>query len=371
MDGARGMNHRDTETQRKSISDLKFQICNSFFSVSLCLCGLLVSLPARGAPIEELLPARVNVGVARGLAYLAKQQQADGSFTGFDEPGPRALPAAEAIIAFLSAGQTPVAGRHALAVRNAVDYLVRQSPDDGDFGRADGSGSYGQVVITVALAQAYGLEGDANQRRQIRDALGQSQRVILAAQEARGEKGGAAWRRQNKSEPDLEITLAMVLALRALDGVGIETPREAMQRAATFVRSCARPTGFADPGGAVTVTSTAAGVSVLLMTGAATADELGDALKLVAEKRVEADPAREPDYFRSVYAVVLAAMLAGEPTWSAAWGPARDEVLKKQNDDGSWFPLRQPGVGLGTVPATAQAVMTLAMPYRLLPLYGR
>src|SRR5206468_8708106 len=136
------------------------------------------------------------------------------------------------------------AGRHALAVRNAVHYLVRQLPGDGDFGRADGSGAYGQVVITVALAQAYGLEGDGNQRRQIRDALGQAQRVILAAQEPAGEKRGAAWRRQNKAEPDLEFTLAMVLALRALDGAGIETPRESMQRTATFVRSCARPPGF-------------------------------------------------------------------------------------------------------------------------------
>src|SRR5262249_13444031 len=90
---------------------------------------------------DEPLPPSLDWAVARGLGYIARQQQPDGSFSGFDDSGPRAEPAAEALLAFLAAGQTPAAGRDALVVRSAIDFLVRQLPDDGEFARADGSGA--------------------------------------------------------------------------------------------------------------------------------------------------------------------------------------------------------------------------------------
>jgi hypothetical protein len=344
---------------------------------------------------EEPLPPSVDWSVARALSYLARQQQPDGSFSGFDDSGPRAEPAAEALLAFLAAGQTPSAGRDALVVRGAIDFLVRQLPDDGEFGRADGSGARGQALITLALAQAYGMEGGsagaaaaAAQQRctALREALDKSLRAILAMQDTAPPHPGG-WKAEGHSEPDLATTVWMALALRGLRDAGWEVPREATQRATAFVRSCARPRppraqeGYASPGTpGPTAASTAAALATLLLLDEANPGEVKDALKVLADKRVEADASNPTadDYYRSLYAVSLAIWLNGDPAApnaapaaAVAWKATRDALVPKQAEDGSWYPLRPPPVGLGTVPATAQAVLALTVGYRLLPAYGR
>ena len=123
----------------------------------------------------------------KGLGYLSQQQQADGSFTGLDEPGPRITPVAQVLLAFLSTGQTPAVGRYAFATRNAIEFIVNQLPDDGDFGRADGSGLYGQAIVTIALAEIYGLDTDAARRELLKNALKKSLAVIVATQDSRND----------------------------------------------------------------------------------------------------------------------------------------------------------------------------------------
>jgi hypothetical protein len=324
------------------------------------------------------------------LGYLARQQQPDGSFSGFDDSGPRAEPAAEALLAFLAAGQTASAGRDALVVRGTIDFLVRQLPDDGEFGRADGSGARGQALITLALAQAYGMEGAsggaaAEQRRAaVREALEKSLRAILGMQDPPPAAGG--WKAEGHNQPDLTTTLWMALALRSLADAGWQAPKDATRRAAVFVRSCAKPRaprasdGYASPGAAgPTAGSTAAALATLLLLDEANPDELKVAHRILAEKRVDADasnPAAE-EYYRLLYAVSLAVWLAGDPAApgatspAAAWKATREALVSKQAEDGSWFPLRPPPVGLGTVPATADSVLALTVGYRLLPAYAR
>jgi hypothetical protein len=142
----------------------------------------MVSLMIPRLSAEEAVPPEVDVSIAKGLSYLSRQQQADGSFTPLDEQGPRIAPAAGAVLAYLSAGQTPSVGRHALAVRNAVDFIVRQLPEDGDFGRADASGPRGQAIITLALAAIHGMETDAALRKPIHEALERSLHFIRSTQ---------------------------------------------------------------------------------------------------------------------------------------------------------------------------------------------
>jgi hypothetical protein len=342
---------------------------------------------------EESLPPSLDWAVSRGLGYLARQQQPDGSFSGFDDSGPREEPAAEALLAFLAAGQTASAGRDALVVRGTIDFLVRQLPDDGEFGRADGSGARGQALITLALAQAYGMEGAsgangggaAEQRRAaVREALDKSLRAILAMQDSPPAAGG--WKAEGHDRPDLTTTLWMTLGLRSLANAGWEVPKDATRRAAAFVRSCARPRapraseGYASPGAAgPTAASTAAALATLLLLDEANPDEVKAAHKILAEKHIDADasnPAAE-EYYRSLYAVSLAVWLADDPgapgatSAAATWKATREALVSKQAEDGGWFPLRPPPVGLGTVPATAEAVLALTVGYRLLPAYGR
>jgi hypothetical protein len=378
---------------RSQKSESTRQDASIFCLLSSVSCLLFCSISIAA---EEPLPPALDWAVSRGLGYLARQQQPDGSFSGFDDSGPRAEPAAEALLAFFAAGQTASAGRDALVVRGTIDFLVRQLPDDGEFGRADGSGARGQALITLALAQAYGMEdamgGGANgaaaeqRRKAVREALDKSLRAILAMQDAAPAPGGG-WKAEGHNQPDLMTTLWMALALHSLADAGWEVPRDATGRAAAFVRSCAKPRpsraseGYAGPGAAgPTAASTAAALATLLLLDEANPQELKDAHKVLADKRVDADassPAAE-EYYRSLYAVSLAIWLArgdlaapGAASPAAAWKATREALVSKQAEDGSWFPLRPPPVGLGTVPATADAVLSLTVGYRLLPAYAR
>ena len=107
--------------------------------------------------------------IARGLAYLAKQQQADGSFQnrtgGNSFAGPKVALTGLSLMAYLSAGRMPDAGKHSLVVRGAIDYLVKACPEDGYFGKVDGSRMYGHAIATLALAEVAGMEFDEKQRK--------------------------------------------------------------------------------------------------------------------------------------------------------------------------------------------------------------
>jgi len=61
------------------------------------------------------------------------------------------------LLAFLSSGNTADGGKYAATVRRATEFLLRQTPADRYFGGVDGSQMRGQAIVTLALAQAYGL----------------------------------------------------------------------------------------------------------------------------------------------------------------------------------------------------------------------
>jgi hypothetical protein len=334
---------------------------------TLVLMICLVLALSSGA--QETMPPDVQQSVSRALAYLSRQQQPDGSFTGFDETSPRGLPAALALLAFLSNGHTPTEGRYALTVHNVIDYLVRYFPEDEDFGRSDGSGTRGQALITIALSQACGTDHDRNQRQQIRAMLGRALTAIVKAQDP--QTGG--WAMDGRGPPQLQATALMVLALRSLDDAGIPAPPSTTTRAADFARSCLAKDrrGFVERGaGQPTPLSTSAGVIVLLSSGAAKPADWTEALGASAKKGF--DP-NAPDALTSIYLGAVAARLCGGAGFGAAWNPLRDvfQSKLKQSEDGSWLPPHAPPIGTGAVEATSLAVMTLTMPNRVLPLYGR
>src|SRR5215211_2523956 len=111
----------------------------------LLILALLPAVGASGqarAPEEGLSP-ELDVRLTRGLAYLARQQQADGSFQNNESGDPKNPKFSGAkvpltglsLMAFLSAGRMPDTGRHGQVVRNAIDYLVKACPQDGYFGK--------------------------------------------------------------------------------------------------------------------------------------------------------------------------------------------------------------------------------------------
>lgn len=336
------------------------------------------------APAQQL-PARLDESVAQGLEYLARQQNADGSFSIGLNPdgtagvvgGPPLAMTGLTLLAFLAAGHAPDVGRHGLVVAGAIDHLLDQIPDNGYLGapagdRGDTSRMYGQGIVTLALAEAYGVERERERRLRIHAALNKLVSVILAAQAVpKAEVYAGGWR-YTPDAPDSDLSLSgwNALALRACQDAGLNVPKDAVDRAAQFIVKCQNPTdkGFAyQPGGVGEAGPTGIGVLGLYLLDAADHPALPEAQAFLATAGAQPQ-AKYPFY--TAYYVVQAALQVGEPTWTALSRPAFDHLIATQLPDGGWPPspyAEEPG----RIYSTAMAVLTLSVPYRLLPIYQR
>jgi hypothetical protein len=352
---------------------------------------LLLLLPAATAfaqvkpPAGETVSPDLEPAIARGLAYLARQQQPDGSFQNRERAGdanatrfagPKVALTGLSLMAFLASGRMPDTGKHGLAVRNAVDFLVKACPDDGYFGKVDGSRMYGHAIATLALSEVYGMEGDPARRKRVHSTLTRAVRVLLRAQDAQKDEAHAGgWRYEiGSADSDLSVSGWCILALRAAHNAGIDVPKESADRAAGFVLKCWRPDqrGFAyQPGGGATLTMTAAAVLDLYLLDRGSRGEARGGATYLARTAVD-DKTDYPYYAR--YYTTQAAFQVGGDLWPAVWNRTQADLLKLQRDpkdnDGSW-PQSRTANEPGQTYATAMSVLTLSVPLRLLPTYQR
>ena len=121
-------------------------------------------------------------------------------------------------------------------------------------------------------------------------------------------------------------------------------PRVASTDCITYVKSCQAPAGFFKytiHGGGPTdaFARTGAGLSALYSAGVYTGSEIDKGLHLLLTCKPTGGAAIfRPDmqYFYGHYYAAQAMWTAGG-RWSASWFPAiRDELLQRQNTDGSW-----------------------------------
>ena len=132
----------------------------------------LHAFPGRsGATKSQLLKegggnAESERAVARGLAWLAKQQRSDGSWVyDINGNGKKEVIAATgmALLPFLAAGETHRSGhRYQKTVRSGLDYLIKCCPLGGpNAGKFTGAGNmYAQAIGAVTLCEAYGMTKD-------------------------------------------------------------------------------------------------------------------------------------------------------------------------------------------------------------------
>ncbi len=344
---------------------------NSFRRTVFAVVSVCASvLPTHAqSPATEGNTARLDEGVARGLVYLAKQQNADGSFDG---GGPKIAMTSLAMMSFLAAGHTPDVGLHGTVVRNATDFLVAQAPTDGYFGKLDGSRMYGHGITTLALAEVAGVEPDPARRQRIVATVASAVSVILAAQnvkKAPHETGG--WRYEPQSvDSDLSLSGWNALALRAAQNIGVQVPKDRAARAVAFVLRCYQKDqkGFSyQPGQVASIAMTGVAMLNLYLLDAAGQPELKDAGDYLS-KTLVTENTRFPYY--AAYYATQASFQAGGSTWQAVWPPTMDRLLAIQMEDGGW-PASKTGEEPGRVYSTSMSVLTLTVPYRLLPIYQR
>lgn len=153
--------------------------------------------PTRPAVRVPAVLAR-RTAVENGLAWLAKHQSADGSWSSSRFPCTCAQPCEAgaaghdvgvtglALLAFLGADDSPDCGPYAPVVSKALDFLLRNQTDEGRFGNAlSRSGAFGQPIAELAVLDAWSRAGDPklyDAARRGMDAIYYAQNPYLAWQ---------------------------------------------------------------------------------------------------------------------------------------------------------------------------------------------
>lgn len=328
-----------------------------------------------GSASANMVTARADQAINRGLSYLAAQQHTDGSFGTRRYVGNVAVTSLGAL-AFMSGGHQPGRGKYGRQVLNALRYVLRQ---ENVTGRQPGylhrprrqshGPMYGHGFATLFLAEAYGMVHDATIRDELRKKLRRAVRLIVDSQNREG-----GWRYNPHSrDADLSVTICQIMALRAAKNAGIAVPVRTVKDCVKYVKDCqnrdgsfrymkqlrgfgrGRHRGFA---------RTAAGVVALYSAGIYTGPEVKAGLKYLLTARPGGAAFVRPDihYFYGHYYAVQAMWTAGEPYWSR-WFPAvREELLSQQYQDGHW----QDQVCHHY--ATAMACIILQVPNNYLPI---
>jgi hypothetical protein len=353
-------------------------LTGSSVSVHRKICILLVIamivhpvLAAEG--LRETHPPGLDTAIDRGLAFLQKQQKADGSF---DAAGPGNAMAGLAILAFLASGHTPDMGKYGLVVRSAVDWLLKQNPEGGYYGR-DGGHMLSHCLVTLALAEVYGTETEERQRARVRVALESALKVIFAAQDVKKDRDSVGgWRNEpESSDSDLVITGWCLTAMRACQNAGLIVPKQRFDRAMGFVLRCyrAEQSGFAlTPSDEPSAGMSAVALLSVSLVNEADRDEASAAMWFIVGRPLRME---SPFWYYSIYSVTLAAFQAGDPVWPIIWKRTCEQLLPVQRkDDGSW--RTKPGEAAGNdwrerFYSTAMGCLTLSIPLRLLPIFQR
>lgn len=174
--------------------------------------------------------------VRLGLAWVARQQQPDGSWSlmgpytsgSLHEVKPAAT--AMALLAFLGHGNTHKKGDYAKNVKAGIQALLRMQDAEGYFreGLVPHDQQYAHAQCTIALCELCAMTNDSD----LRDA---AQKAVDACLAAQGKAGG--WRYELGDESDLSVTGWMVMALQSAKVAGLKVGGEAFERTAAFLDS--------------------------------------------------------------------------------------------------------------------------------------
>jgi hypothetical protein len=353
-------------------------------------------------PVRVLSPQewqRVDHSVDRGLAFLASQQQPDGSFPSLDyaQPGVTSL----CVLAFMAHGHAPGSGPYGERLERAVRFIVDCQKPSGlimlvadeepqinrnvphDVGVA---GTYDHAISSLTLSELFGMN-PSNKTAKLKNVIKQSVQVTLEIQnwpkKQANDKGGMRYINEyGQSDSDLSVTGWHLMFLRSARNAGFEVPEAAIKDAVAYIRGT-----FREQYGTFTYTNTRGDVRSRGMAGAGIL-ALGHAgFHNSAEAKQAADsvltysfatyndnnpfPKRDR-YHYSLFMCCQGMYQMGSPYWEQFFPRTVRTVLAHQQADGSWdaesFPRDR---RFGNSYTTALVILAVGAPNQLLPIFQR
>ncbi len=360
-----------------------------------------------GATKSKLLAAgggnqASELAVARGLAWLAKQQKGDGrwSFDGSSKDHDIAA-TGMCLLPFLAAGETHKSGqKYQKVVMSGLAFLIKNCPISGPKAGQMSPNMYAQGIATTALCEAYGMTKDKGLL------MSAAQAAVNCVQKAQGPNGSWGYSSANAGNGDTSIVGWQVQALKAAQlGKDIVVDAGVVRKAVGFLNfagadpdgkdpqsSRKSAYGYTDSARARPGTSlTAVGLLCRYYIDGWGPDNAGmQAGVLGLMKRPPGQPGKGGgllDMYYYYYATQVVHFFDGEEwkEWNEGKkgangvraGGMRDWLIDLQvKKDGANFGSWEPDAGTigshcGRLGTTALCVLTLEVYYRHLPLYKR
>lgn len=304
---------------------------------------------------------QLQATIDRGLEWLARQQEDDGSFGSQSQYGRHVGITALACLAFVSEGSVPGRGRYARQVEKGLDFILDSASEQSGLVAAETSYGpmYGHGFATLFLGEMYGMSPRADLREKL-------QKAVTLIVRTQNDKGG--WRYHPvRADADLSVTICQVMALRSARNAGIEVPKSTVDRAIKYVHDSQNPDGgfryMLDSSGSMFARS-AAGVSTLYYAGVHEDETIRRGLAYLM-KYLPGKTQEQTHYFYGHYYAAQAMYHAGGEHWEKWWPAIRDELIAKQTEEGYWH--GQAGNEYGT----AMALIILQMPKQTLPIFQK
>jgi hypothetical protein len=346
--------------------------------LTIAITVLFTALPLAKAA-EPARREAYDEGVKQGLAYLARSQASDGSWS---TPGARAKDVAVSslsVMAFLSAGHVPGEGPYGKVVENGVKYIMSLQQSNGLFAGVNQGGleMYQHGICTLMLAEVVGMMPDRTEAKRLRSQLQLAVGLILKAQVQRSpqfpeDRGG--WRYTIRSnDADISVTGWQLMALRAAKNVGCDIPSDPIEMAVAYIKRCQDPVtgGFRyQRYGQVTVACT--GTSILALELAGKEHRSTECLRAGSFLLKTPLNPRQQHFFYGIYYTSQAMFQLGENYWTV-YRRSLHDLLLRQNppQEGAWDGFGQDDRHFGPNYCTAMAILALTVEYRFLPIYQR
>lgn len=354
-----------------------------------------------GTPSEVLSPGewkRVDDAVARGLKWLASQQQPDGSFPTIEtgQPGVTSL----CIMAFLAHGHVPGSGPYGKRLQLAVDYVLScqkknglvtlHGPEGERITRQvsheiGGAGAYNHGISSLVLSEIYGMSPPEKSRR-LQAAINQAIAATLEMQrwpkDYPQDRGG--WRYIDDfddTDSDISVTGWQLMFLRSAQNAGFNVPKERIEEAIAYVRrSYDANQGvfvYARRNPSRTRSMAGAGILALAHAGLHHTEEArrsGDWLmsRKFDEYNGTLPGSRSDRYHYGLFACCQAMYQLGGRYWTDFYPPAVRAVVENQQADGSWpIDSQFHDAAFGSTYTTSLCVIMLGASNQLIPIFQR
>jgi hypothetical protein len=333
---------------------------------------------------------RLDHAVDRGVEFIAKSQEFDGSFptSANGQPGVTSL----CVMALLSRGHQPGKGPFGAPIERAIDFvLTQQDPKTGAIMapyRAVGSRTddliYSHAISGVMLAEVYGMTS-ARRHERIRTAVLKALDFTRKDQlrpRNQAEQGG--WRyvpQRSYGDSDLSVTAWQLMFYRSARNAEFDVPEAWVKAAMGYVHRSfdARQRGFVyslyGRGRFCTRGMVGAGIVSLALGGEHQSETAKIAGGWILEHPFEpynGSYGQEDRYHYGAFYCSQAMFQLGGEYWHRFFPRLLQVLADAQRADGSWdIEALDADGNFGNSYTTALSVLALTTPYQILPIYQR